>query len=139
MPCGPYPLAWMFYVIHSKDWKLLLTSGSFFFKTKCYWVLLNWRYWKAKHFFHLFVWLEIILLILLFHSNFFFRHCRGIHFFNLQGKRFTENKLKSSDHEFNMFRKCHTWKYQKEFWNALKEKLLWCFEETSLMYRVWCF
>ena len=40
--------------------------------------------------------------------EFFFRHCRGIHFFNLQGKRFTENKLKSSDHEFNMFRKCHT-------------------------------
>ena len=47
--------------------------------------------------------------------------------FNLQGKKVTENKLKSSDYEFTILRKCHTRKCQNEFQfcNTSKQKLLW--------------
>ena len=39
----------------------------------------------------------------------------------------TENKVKSSDYEFNILRKCHTRKFQNEFqfFNTSKQKLLW--------------
>ena len=74
-------------------------------------MLLNSNYWKTKQFFHIFVWLEIIFLIIVFHSKLFFRHCGGIQCFiyfgrkqkfNRQRKKVTENKLKSSDYEFNI-------------------------------------
>ena len=63
-------------------------------------VLLNWHYWKAKHFFHLFVWLEITLPILLLRSKHFFQAIQRhpISFaakqkFNLQGKTSLKTKL----------------------------------------------
>ena len=67
---------------------------------------------KTKHFLHLFLWLEIFLPTFLFRSKlFFFRHCRGIQFFNLirwqsksliWRKKVTEKNFKSSDYVFNI-------------------------------------
>ena len=66
---------------------------------------------KNKALFHLFVWLEITLPILLFRSKLLSGIAKASIFtlvtkkkYNLQGKRVTENKLKSSDYGFNISR-----------------------------------
>ena len=93
----------MFYVIYSKDWNILLNSDSFFFKAK----FITGYYWigniEKKALFSFFCMvgnnpsdsdssgIPIFWVILVAKQK-----------FNLQGKKITENKLKSSDYKFNI-------------------------------------
>ena len=74
--------------------------------------IIEFKLLKNKALFHTSVWLEIIFLIVLFRWELFFRQCGGIQCFNLlrqqskslicRERKVTENKLKSSDYEFNI-------------------------------------
>ena len=79
MTFGLRPFAWMFCMIYSKDWKMFITSDSFFFKTK----FLTVYYWidtiEKQNTFSSFVWLEIILPILLFCCKLFFFEALQMH------------------------------------------------------------
>ena len=95
---GPRSFTWTFYVIYSKDWNILLNSDSFFFKAK----FITGYYWigtiEKKGPFSSFCMLV---------NNPSDSDSSGIPIFwvisvakqkfNLQGKKVTENKLKSSD------------------------------------------
>ena len=82
------------YVICSKDWNMLLTSDSLFFKAK----YISGYYWigtiEKKQFFHLFVWLETTLLILPILQAFqFFKLFRWQSKTNLQWKKWLKTNL----------------------------------------------
>ena len=110
MASGPCLFARMFY---SQNWEMLLTSDSFFFKTK----FATRYYWidtiaKQSTFF-----IFCVAGRNPFDSSVsfetFFRYCRCIKFFKLfwlqnkslicRGKKVTENKLKSFDYGFKIF------------------------------------
>ena len=102
MASGLCPFAWMFCMIYSRDWKMLLTSDSFFFKTK----FLTGYYWidtieKQNTFF---IFCRLVLNIFFSGiadaSNFLIYVAKQKR--NLHRKKVTANKLKPSDYGFNI-------------------------------------